>query len=126
MKQHIALALFAFAALAGCAGDPDLAASTEALEIREVERARWELALPGCEDAELDSAELRRCAGEPLLGALVDFDGHVVCVDSISLLQAETRAVRLPTAGALSDPTPTPLSPIGGRWDPTPTPLLQE
>ncbi len=97
------LPLLALLLLAGCAGDPDLGSTSEAvLRSVPVERAAWESASPGCEGV---SGEVRRCAGEPLLGVLVGPSGGVLCVDALTLLDQEARP------RVLRDPTPTPLVP---------------
>lgn len=89
--------------LAGCAGDPDLASSADELLLAvPVERPAWESAAPGCEGV---AGEVRPAAGEPLLGVLVGPAGHVLCVDSLSLLAREAQP------RVLRDPTPTPLVP---------------
>ena len=129
MRGMPTIVVFALLALAGCAGDPDLVSSEAALDESvggqlEIDRSRWERATAGCEGADLSSSSLLGCAGEPLLGALMGRDGRVVCVDSLSLLREETRAVRMPTAGTIPDPTPTPVMPLGGYQDPTPTPAI--
>jgi len=108
---RVTLSLCCLFAAAGCAGDPDLAASTEELELRApVERTRWELAPAGCEDLmSRPGLRLRPTQGEPLLGALVDPLGEVRCVDSLTVLIEERGGVRGPD---VEDPTPTPLSPL--------------
>ena len=103
---------------AGCAGDPDLGAVSEAITLRvPVERIEWERAIAGCEGAPRRHTVIFPAAGEPSLGALVDLDGHVLCVDSLSLLAAEEEeedrsdARYVPYDETLHDPTPTPLTP---------------
>ncbi len=96
--------------LAGCAGDPDLAAVASDLALGPpIARVEWEAAAPGCEGV---GGELRPCAGEPLLGALVAPGGPVLCVDALSVLASER------VAQVYEDPTPTPLVPEGhdGAW----------
>lgn len=111
MNRVLPLILGLLTSLAGCAGDPDLAAhEDELVPGPEVARVDWEAAAPGCEGVD---GELRACAGEPLLGALVGPGGLVRCVDALGVLRAERRAQ------IHEDPTPTPLTPaptLEGDW----------
>jgi len=94
----------------GCAGDPDFTGVSEAISLRTpVERLEWEAALAGCEDERSLGARIHRVVGEPLLGALVDPTGRVLCVDAISTLR-EGNEPR-PQGEQNWDPTPTPLTP---------------
>jgi len=99
----------ALALLSGCVGD--LAVDGDALgdvprHADQLATGQWEHAEAGCEDAPEDLA-LFRVQDQPLLGALVDGEGEVVCVDAIAVLVDE-----LELAGALAaDPSPQPSHP---------------
>lgn len=98
----------ALSAVAGCAGDPDLERTVAPLE--RVERWQWEPAPPGCESVVRTNVTLAACAGEPLLGALVDRQGRVRCVDSLVLLTRELDP-SLTIAPLAGDPSPQPNRP---------------
>ena len=144
VRAHLSVILCALVGVA-CAGDPAHEQAAEASHVDvEIPAEAWSEAEPGCEAAAETHAYLRLagCAGEPLLGALLDRDGAVVCVDSLSLLLAE-QEVRVDPAAA--DPSPQPSRPNdrreppvtqqyrqttahqtaedGSRRDPTPTPI---
>ena len=146
MKRLIPIALLAL--LSGCVGDlaVDGAPTLEGITPLDhtVVMGQWEDAPAGCEDAPEDLA-LYRVEDQPLLGALVDDEGGVFCVDAISVLIEE-----LDVAGALrADPSPQPSHPGspdtqhaliaytseggsdapsqgGTQADPTPTPTVYE
>ncbi len=94
----------------GCAGDPDVDPAQAALDVGPaIERSRWEGAPPGCEGQSGEGLRLAACDGAPSLGALVDFEGRVLCVDAIALLVVEARPAAItPVAG---DPSPQPNRP---------------
>lgn len=116
MTRRTTLVLFVL--LAGCTGDPDLDGSdaTIRLQLEEVERSRCEAAPPGCEGVDIAAVTLYSCEGEPLLGALVDRDGGVLCVDAMSVLIEELRLVTEPLA---DDPSPQPSHPGAASREPT-------
>jgi hypothetical protein len=101
----VALALSA----AGCIGDPLAALAPPEPDVS-VERASWESAPAGCEDADAPGLKVATCDGEPLLGALVDGQGEVHCVDALSLLQAELGPTE-PFDPRAGDPSPQPNHP---------------
>jgi hypothetical protein len=103
--------------LSGCIGDPDAVGAPASVRDAEptgwtptIARELWEGAPAGCEDAPTD-AYLVRTEGEPLLGALLDPDGRVLCVDSFSLIEAELQLTRFPTTDYSADPSPQPSHP---------------
>lgn len=102
--------LFLLLSAVGCAGDPDVDAAEAALDVGHmIERARWESAPPGCEGQRGEGLRLATCDGAPSLGALVDYEGRVLCVDAIALLVVEARPSAItPVAG---DPSPQPNRP---------------
>lgn len=106
--------------LAACVGAPDgedpLDRSVHLRVDRSVARDAWIAAPAGCEDTDARGLELVACEGEPLLGALVDPEGRVRCVDARSLLARETRFAP-DVALRPSDPSPQPSHPgiAGGR-----------
>ncbi len=96
--------------LAACELPDDVEAARGSLALSPVDAARWRAAPAGCEDVMDTGLVLALCDGEPMLGALVDTDGQVRCVDALGLLVPPTRLdVRLdPRAG---DPSPQPNRP---------------
>lgn len=145
MKRFIPI--FVLALLSGCVGDlavdgdPSLDGAPTLADTLAI--GQWEEAEPGCEDAIRDDLTLYRVDEQPLLGALVDDEGKVICVDALAVLVDELEA-----AGALAaDPSPQPSHPGapdtqqtriayssmgsseapaegGTRSDPTPTPTV--
>ncbi|MCA9605392.1 MAG: hypothetical protein KC619_07345 [Myxococcales bacterium] len=129
----------------GCAAEvtrldnPTLDAELATQGLHQVSRAEWEAAPAGCEDAPLWQLHLAGCEGEPTLGALLDDDGEVICVDALGMLREELAAA--PTGPLTADPSPQPsypgaitvreARPIQGtvptatHEDPTPTPVVQ-
>lgn len=131
----------------GCAADvarlddPTLDGDLVGVGLHQVSRSEWEAAPAGCEDAPLTELHLAGCEGEPTLGALLDDEGKVVCVDSLSVLRDELSTT--PEDALSADPSPQPshpgpmnvssARPIQGtampksaQADPTPTPVVQE
>ncbi|MGE0790960.1 MAG: hypothetical protein AB7S26_35140, partial [Sandaracinaceae bacterium] len=97
------------AGLVGCVGDPTLGEDETALEGEAVvPRSVWEDAPAGCEGIDLALVSLARVEDEPLLAALVNGDGSVACVDSLSTLLLELRAERIELS---EDPSPQPSDP---------------
>lgn len=139
--------LVVLALASGCAldvpriEDPTLDGLPVGGGLQQVSRAEWEAAEAGCEDAPFAELHLVGCEGEPSLGALVDLEGDVVCVDALSVLRDE---LHRPAAEPLAaDPSPQPSHPgpmgfaarvpvVGSarpgatRPDPTPTPIVEE
>ena len=103
--------------LAACVGAPegeDMLDDGDDHDDRTVARDAWVDAPAGCEDTDARDLELVGCQGEPLLGALVDAEGRVRCVDAWSLLARETRFAP-DVALRPSDPSPQPSHPgLGG------------
>lgn len=140
--------LLAALLLAGCLGDATVDA-TPVLDSLErdfdtLARVHWEAASPGCEDQPIASLTLVTCENEPSLGALVDPEGKVICVDAMQTLLDELAAAD-PLA---ADPSPQPSHPgtpngyaaaqmplesappammatSGTLRDPTPTPVVE-
>lgn len=108
LSKSLAAVLLALS-ISGCAGDPLVALDPPEREER-VARAEWEVAPPGCEGVEARGLRLAVCEGEPLLGALVDGEGDVRCVDSFSLLRLELSATQ-PFDPVAGDPSPQPNYP---------------
>lgn len=147
MTRTIAI-LGALALASGCAADvsrldrldnPTLDGDLANQGLHQVSRAEWESAPAGCEDAPLWDLHLAGCEGEPALGALLDQDGEVVCVDALGVLREELAAA--PAGPLAADPSPQPsypgamgirnarpvrgTVPTSSRPDPTPTPVVQ-
>ncbi len=141
MTRSIHALLLALALGSGCAldvprlEDPTLDGSLAGAGLHQVARAEWEAAEAGCEDAPIAELHLAGCEGEPALGALLDADGKVVCVDAMSTLRDELDR-ETPPEPLHADPSPQPSRamrvaaplPISGhatsRPDPTPTPVV--
>lgn len=100
------VALFAI----GCVATPDDIAVEESFRAPAI-AIEWD-AVPegGCEDADKAELELVRVEGQPYLGALVDREGAVQCVDALAVLVQEIDTLGIaPRAG---DPSPQPAMPV--------------
>ncbi len=107
-RSSFIIAILVVLGSAGCIGDPDVEGVRSSLVLVEVERTRWEPAPPGCEGQSVELG-LRICEGAPSLGALVDSEERVVCVDSLALLAEERQIVGGGVFGG--DPSPQPNRP---------------
>jgi hypothetical protein len=137
----------------GCAAATDAAPAEETLRLPTMPVV-WQDAPAGCEETERSELSLVIVANEPFLGALIDPQGTVACVDSLAILAEELATLGVgPRAG---DPSPQParapmqrthtsrelgevpeveplvfadpirVYTVGRRDDPTPTPVTED
>jgi hypothetical protein len=105
------LAILGLVSIGGCGAPEDLEVAQAELVSRVVAGPQWRAAPAGCEEVHEAGLVLAACDGEPALGALVDAEGRVRCVDALGLLVTPTRlSLRIdPRAG---DPSPQPNTPL--------------
>lgn len=99
MWRHITPLGLALLTAVGCAGSGEDYGSTaassyapsygESATLPTIERARWEIAAPGCEGLLPDVASFGIAESQPELIVALDMTGEMLCVDTYSAVESE-------------------------------------